>query len=380
MTAKTNILYVVPIPNFFSQCDGVGGHIAHTHGVLRGLAAIGYNVTALTEEQMPFALPANVNPLVLPCKINSSLYHPVWSGQLLYAIAKLKKMVNPKYCYIRYAGKFVFWYPLLKKILNTVPLVLEVNSFNAQRYSYLSFLDKKALSRTDLIISISETNKTDLLQKLGKDLQDRIMVMPNGVDLERVSCDSKGSNLFSKKGPIKMGYLGILKPGYGLETLLKAVKILSEEDANVTLDFYGAGPLENELRSMASKQKNVFFHGPVPFQKVKQAYNNIDILVGTASPQTFQNSPIKLYEYMATGIPVVHAETPQVKKVVFKKKLALMYKWNEPRDLAKQVKKLIANPDNAKHMAQRALEEIKKHHTWEQRMKLLDEKLDALSK
>ena len=44
------VLYVLPVPRFFSQFDGVGGHIAHFHGIAQGLVQTGYTLDLLCEE------------------------------------------------------------------------------------------------------------------------------------------------------------------------------------------------------------------------------------------------------------------------------------------------------------------------------------------
>jgi len=50
MNARDNILYILPIPDFFSQASGVGGHIAHAYGIVNGFAKLGYELDVIAEE------------------------------------------------------------------------------------------------------------------------------------------------------------------------------------------------------------------------------------------------------------------------------------------------------------------------------------------
>ena len=52
-TMKKNMLYILPIPNFFSQANGVGGHVAHAYGIVNGFAKLGYDLDVIAEEAHP---------------------------------------------------------------------------------------------------------------------------------------------------------------------------------------------------------------------------------------------------------------------------------------------------------------------------------------
>ncbi len=378
---RKTLLYVIPVPNFFSQFKGVGGHIAHTYGVLRGFTSIGYDIISVMEESPPFEMPHKVKNMLLPMQRDTFVSRQLWNRDIIFLINNLLKVnqPQPRFCYIRYSGKFLPWYPILKKRLKKTPMVLEVNSFVSQRYRFLSLFDRLALSCSDIILSVSEKNKRDILQRVNKTLHKKILVLPNGVDINRVNCSPTRPGQHNKH-EIKLGYVGIFKPHYGLEFLLDGFKILSQKYDNVSLHLYGAGIFEKQLKQLAKGNKKIYFHGSVPFEKIKKAYSNLDILIGTATPKTFQNSPIKLYEYMATGKPVIHARTPQVEKIAKKQNSVLLYDWNNPHQLVKQIKRLIQNPDVALSLSQRALDEVKSNHTWEQRMKRLDNFLRKLTK
>src|SRR3989344_6050338 len=80
----------------------------------------------------------------------------------------------------------------------------------------------------------------------------------------------------------KIGYLGRLVEGKGLEDLFEAVAILKSQNLKFNFLIFGAGPLEEKLKEMAEKLKiadKVEWRGLVSYSKVPEALSQVDIFV-----------------------------------------------------------------------------------------------------
>ena len=79
-------------------------------------------------------------------------------------------------------------------------------------------------------------------------------------------------------------------------------------------------------------------------------------------------SSTKLYEYMASGKPVIAARSPHVIQVLGDDERGMTYPIGDAETLARQMIYLIDHPDQANTLALRALHEVRTRHTWQQRV------------
>lgn len=374
-TVPKNILYILPIPHFFSQAGGVGGHVAHAYGIVNGFAKLGYELDVIAEEKHTTIENDATRLHIRPIGKSSFLKRQVWGLGLIMLAKKIAQERPPLFCYMRYSVSFTPLIPLLKRVLGDIPLVLEVNSFGTQHYRFLRGMDFVALRSADVIICVSETVRNLMLKKVSFGLDSKILVMPNGIDIDRFEKAEPDTKMESLGQKIRLGYAGILKSDYGFEELFNACSIISQKRKDVSLHIYGDGPYREELEKQAALLGGVFLHGAKSFFEMPGVLKSNDILIYTSSHNNKFQSPIKLYEYMATKKPIVAAVTPQVESLLGNEERGLLYPIGDADALAQKVMMLIDDRELGKVLAERAFDEVKKNHTWEKRIELL---FDAL--
>ena len=144
---------------------------------------------------------------------------------------------------------------------------------------------------------------------------DRLRVVRNGWDLDSAPAISSSSPHLGRG--LKFTFLGNLKLPYGeFLTLIDAWKRAREADPalrEATLDFYGyigagyASGANAYARIIGENARyGVQYHGPVPRSDVARVYDESDALVLALPGGRFMTSG-KVYEYMATGLPIVSA-------------------------------------------------------------------------
>jgi glycosyltransferase involved in cell wall biosynthesis len=143
----------------------------------------------------------------------------------------------------------------------------------------------------------------------------RLRVVRNGWDLD--SAPAISSSAPGPDGGLKFTFLGNLKlPYQQFVTLIEAWRRAREADPalrHATLTFYGfigagyASGANAYARAIGDHAAwGVRYHGPVPRSEVAKVYDESDALVLALPGGRFMTSG-KVYEYMATGLPIISA-------------------------------------------------------------------------
>ncbi len=146
-----------------------------------------------------------------------------------------------------------------------------------------------------------------------------------------------------KKERYLLGYLGSLLPEKGLDFLFRALKGLPQFDLLVV---GGNERQVSEARKVAKKEgilDRVRFTGFVPQKEIPGALSEADIMVAPFTPSQ-KTIPLKVYEYMALGKPVISSGIEAVKVVVGD--YFICFKPEDERDFKLKLKEMVENLEN----------------------------------
>jgi glycosyltransferase involved in cell wall biosynthesis len=108
-----------------------------------------------------------------------------------------------------------------------------------------------------------------------------------------------------------VGFVGIIAPWQGLEHLIRSAPQILREDPKTKFLLVGDGESRNKLVELVKEldlASHFVFVGAVPYTEVPKYINAMDVCIsfrkGTPA------SPLKLYEYMVCGKPVVATDNP----------------------------------------------------------------------
>jgi glycosyltransferase involved in cell wall biosynthesis len=190
-----------------------------------------------------------------------------------------------------------------------------------------------------------------------------IEVAPSGVNLE----DYAGERKERKKG--KIIYTGQFYFWKGVENLIEAMCYLSEEELHLV------GGDKKRVEDLRAKTKEmglegrIIFHGQVSPQEVKMHLADAAVAVLPLPRDDVlaarYTSPLKLFEYMAAGVPIVASDLPSVREVLMYEVNALLVEPENPQALAQAIRQAV-NSDVSERLAKKASEDVL-GYTWDRR-------------
>ena len=209
--------------------------------------------------------------------------------------------------------------------------------------------------------------------------ENKILIAPDAVDLkifESINADKDElrAELNLPKDSFLVGYVGkfkTLEMEKGIKTMIEALPLSGNETKMV---FVGGEESEIKEYKMFSNRFNVLpqciFISYQPHAKVIRYIKAMDALVipfPNKSHYAFYASPLKLFEYMASGRPIIASDLPALREILNDKN-ALFFKPDDAPDLARAIKMLKSSQMLGYHLSQQALADVQQY-TWQKRAK-----------
>jgi len=213
---------------------------------------------------------------------------------------------------------------------------------------------------------------TDMLKQTYNIPDDKVKVIPNGVDTELFRNYGDTKEELGLEGFI-VGYVGVLREWVDLEPVFRALRDLSKEIKMVVVGKEGQFKENRELAKNCGVSDRVIFMGMVPYSQVPKYISAMDIcLISFKSGAISENAlPLKLFEYMACEKPVISTELPGVKAVAGDK---VMYVASH-RDIKKKIMELYKNDKLRREMEKIGRKFVVENYDWERIVKKLEEML-----
>lgn len=220
--------------------------------------------------------------------------------------------------------------------------------------------ERRVLREVDGIIA-TVGSQAKLLDELFPE-RARTAILPNGVDLSAFT--GKSAARRTADGYFRLRYAGQFLAWKNTDIMIEALKYLP---SSVVLDLAGGKPgtegqtrlaIETVARRHGVEQR-VRYAGFLPPVEVPVFLMQADVLLlplGNNVQSRYFTSPMKLFEYAASGVPMIVARQPTTMSLVQDGEEALMVSPDSARELAGAVNRLMAAPELAANLATRARE------------------------
>ena len=183
-----------------------------------------------------------------------------------------------------------------------------------------------------------------------------------------------------KIGPV-VGYAGHLYPWKGPDVLIAAIERLPGVRALVVGGLAGEADLER-VRALADRiaPGRVTFAGQVDPPRVAGLLRQADVLVVPNTPgrvSAAYTSPLKLFEYMASGRPIVASDLPALREVLRPDENAVLVEAGDAGSLAAGLARVLGDAALASRLAAQAREDVREW-TWARRAERIEALLEAV--
>jgi glycosyltransferase involved in cell wall biosynthesis len=392
----TSVAYLRAYPSLRYMGEYVGGAAAHTKGVLNGLVANGLDV----ELYGPEAFEGIADRITVRSVPLRALYHIVpwltfaaYSDEVVHAAAGTKAdFVYQRLTLGAYAG------PELARRLN-VPFVLEYNgsevwsirNWGSGRLPLddtLLALEGRHTAEATLIVVVSEVLREELL---GSGIPPkRILVNPNGVDLDRLepyrsrSADHWRQHL--GRDPVAtIGFVGTFGLWHGVLELPEIASRVAEERPGARWILIGDGRLHDQVRARIEElglSDRVELTGILPHDQTLELLSACDICISphVENPDgtRFFGSPTKLFEYMGLAKPIVASDLEQIGDVLEHQRTALLVPPGDVDATAAAVVRLLDDEELRKRLGAAAADEARRKYGWDLHVRRILEALASV--
>jgi glycosyltransferase involved in cell wall biosynthesis len=347
MAEKRHIAYLC----LQATIEGQASH-AHVHEIIRGLGRLGY-VADLYE---PRYAKTGKEPGAL--------------GRLL-EFRRLHRHLAPELA--SYDALYVRAHPLASASAKRaqsmgIPVVQECNGkyddFTAAWPAATPFgplladMAREQYRRADAVIAVSDGLAEWIRAETGR--MD-VHVIPNAADVDRFRPGLPNPTGTPERYAL---YFGVLAPWQGIDIILAATRTPEWPDG-LPLVVAGDGPLRAAVQAARDADPtSVVYLGSIGYDKVPPLLSNALMSLLVMRDANRSPSPMKLYETLAAGVPLVAVDAPHVARFVAQSGAGIVLDRPDAHELARAVAAIATHPTSAAKMGNCARALAVAKHSW----------------
>jgi glycosyltransferase involved in cell wall biosynthesis len=337
---------------------------AHVHEIIKGLRNLGWQVTLL---EPPYAVSSR-----MPGPIGRMFWFLIIQMRMLIRMLVAQR---PDIIYIRM--HFASWLTAVCARLLHIPVVQEINGPYEDLFIAWPLTRKAAwlfkwfmrtqLRWADAVIAVTPGLAEWAKKESGNS---RIGVVPNGADINLFRPDATYIGILTLPEEFVL-FFGALARWQGVEVMLEALYDPGWPKS-VKLVIVGDGALRYKVETAAKQNPLVVFLGQQPYRHMPGIIcrSLVALVPKTDDRGGYTRTglfPLKLFESMACGIPVVVTDFPGMADLVREVECGLVIPPNDPSALAGAVRYLYENPEIRICMGVKGRDAVVQSHSWDAR-------------
>ncbi len=228
-----------------------------------------------------------------------------------------------------------------------------------------------AYRQCDVLVVITDTLK-ELIVDVAGIPANKVLVVPNGVDIDRFDPAKQDGKRFSSK--ITIGFVGALLQWHRLDVLLAALSEIKNDVMEFDLVIVGDGPMRDAWERQASMHDLAscsHFIGQVPWQEIPAYIAGFDLAYMGYSPLEMgkmYGSPIKLYEYMAMARTIISSSCADAQEMIVPGIHGYLFEPANKEDLKRVLVQAFQDHDRWHDMGLAARERVIEKASWTSRV------------
>jgi glycosyltransferase involved in cell wall biosynthesis len=352
---------------------GRSGCSVHMQEALLALLNLGAEVhlfaTRLGEERIHDFDALNIHPL--PRLLNKQAQSPLAINQSVRAALEKESEASPFHLiYERFS--LYSHAPMEFASSRRIPCVMEVNApLLEEANSRGALVDCAGAEDAAMRAFRSATVITAISRQLGHIIEQhpstrgKVRVVPNAVNPSRFI---NIAPTLPRDGFV-IGFVGALRTTNGFNTLIESFANVAHQIPTARLLLIGDGPAREHLnRELGARNltDRVHFTGQVAPDAVPGLLASMDVAVAPYPPlSAFYSSPLKVYEYMAAGLPIVATKIGQVGEIIDHEQTGILFPPGDAAALTRALCDLKSDPEKRRRLGDQARAAVQSH-TWDQ--------------
>jgi glycosyltransferase involved in cell wall biosynthesis len=255
-----------------------------------------------------------------------------------------------------------------------VPRILEINGPRVEKAAVRGAVEdiakaeeaaSRAVSAATAVVAVSAGVAEHVRDKYGAG--SKVHVVPNGVDPERFP-----AALFEARAraehPFTVGFVGTFKPHHGLDDLVDAFARLRRGRPDTRLLLVGDGSQRTAVEASLRAHRvgdGARLTGAVAPERVGPLLAEMDVGVAPYPISRAYVSPLKVFEYMAAGLPVVCSGVEQITDLVEDGVTGMLFEPEDVDALARLLERLAGDPDLRVRLGSAGRARVMAGHTWD---------------
>lgn len=261
-----------------------------------------------------------------------------------------------------------------------IPLILEVNGDVFEEYTHLGIelsraqwlvlrlLNRLLFQRCDHVIAVSEPLRQRLIGQWSLP-PEKVTTVHNGARVELFANGRGNATIGGQREVPTLAFVGTFKPWHGLDLLLDAFGMVAPRHRELRLLLVGDGPLRGEMEARTEElglSARVTFTGKVPQEEAASLLRSADLAVVNPrmTPAASAQSPLKLFEYMAAGKPIIAPAMPNIQAILTHGVNGYLVAPDDAEALAAGIEACLLNRELCLEMGKRAQAEALADYSW----------------
>lgn len=242
-----------------------------------------------------------------------------------------------------------------------------------QKVNYIQ--ERRALKEADYYIPISKGVYEDLISLFGTP-KDKISILPDGVNIDNFNkVKPKMDYLHDKYGINRetkvIVYAGSFKYWKGVDVLIKSIKFIKSNNFKILL-IGGYGEDRDRIEKLIQEEdinNKIVVDGFLPQKELINILkcSDVGVIPNIKIPISEKyTSPLKLFEYMTCGLPIISANLPSMMEILKNERNCLFFEAEDEKDLANKIDALLKNNDLRKKLYINNIQDVQEY-TWDGR-------------
>lgn len=275
-----------------------------------------------------------------------------------------------------------------------IPFVLEINADLLEqrklkgiperglRRLFAIWATRVCFNAAAKIICISADLKDHLRSTWNID-ESKLTVLPCAADVDAFLPNHNSELIRRDLGlttELVVMWVGGFYPWHDLDLLLESFAQVLQKNSNARLVLVGDGPTRGSIAQKVQKnglQQSVIMTGAIAHADIPEILSIADITVvpSTLVPASRggTGTPLKLFEYMAAGKPIIATASNQAAEVIRHGHNGLLVEAGDVHRFAEAILTLLYDPVERMRLGQNARQQAIERYSWEQYTRRLEE-------